>query len=111
MSGSRSMAPRNSVNDYTDLMTRLGARRFAKIAFEEGDVLALRLPQRGARIIKRAYDAFRRANDAAGMFIVAARLAVISAAAGDREGLTHHLAYAARASPRRPRRLSALPRP
>ena len=64
--------------DITVLLVRVGARRAAEIALREGDLLALRLPEWAAQLYTQALRAYGRCDDAAGEFLVAVRLALLS---------------------------------
>ncbi|HEX5745998.1 MAG TPA: ATP-binding protein [Archangium sp.] len=51
---------------------RLGGRRFAELAREEGELLALRLPRQGALLLALSRSQFLRVGDTVGAFIAGA---------------------------------------
>jgi hypothetical protein len=70
---------------------RLGGRRFAEIALEEGELLALRLPERAARLLEAACFHFIEARDRAGFFISSVRWAIALVHGGIAEGARYTL--------------------
>ena len=52
-----------------NLVVHVGYRRAARIALDEGELLALRLPDRAARLLDQAHRWFERARDPVGAFI------------------------------------------
>jgi hypothetical protein len=87
-------APARSTDPFTDVRAalRLDAlgvrpylggpeipeRRLAEVAFEEAELLALRLPGAAVKLFKRAAEAYARADDAIGRLMAAASLAAIT---------------------------------
>ncbi|HYO73226.1 MAG TPA: hypothetical protein VEU33_44895, partial [Archangium sp.] len=53
-------------------LERLGGRRFAEMAREEGELLALRLPRQGALLLALSRSRFLRVGDTVGAFIAGA---------------------------------------
>jgi len=51
------------------MLARLGMRRAAEIAWREGELLALRLPQRAARVLVYARDWFEACDDLVGVIV------------------------------------------
>ncbi|WP_437515302.1 hypothetical protein [Sorangium sp. So ce1099] len=71
-------------------IARAGVRRAAAIALEEGDLLALRLPDLAFPLLDRAHDLFVEAGDALGAFLATAASALARARTGGgplREGV------------------------
>jgi AAA ATPase-like protein len=53
-------------------LERLGRRRFAELAREEGELLALRLPRQGSHLLELSRSQFLRVGDTVGAFIAGA---------------------------------------
>lgn len=51
------------------LVERIGLRAAAQVALEEGELLALRLPQQGAHLLERAERLYRESDDSAGALL------------------------------------------
>ncbi len=60
-------------------------RRLAELAFEEGELLALRLPRPAADLLLRAHDEFHATGDDAGALIAAIRATLALLHAGDKD--------------------------
>ncbi len=69
------------------LISRLGRRRAAQIAFDEGEMLALRLPERAWPIVELAGEWFAECGDVPNSVIAPALSAVLAGRAGHRESL------------------------
>lgn len=67
-----------------DLIQRLGRRRAALIALDEGEMLALRLPERATKMVDLAAEWFGECDDHAGAVIARTLSALLSARAGAR---------------------------
>jgi hypothetical protein len=65
-----------------DWKHRLGTRRLAEIALDEGELLALRLPALATKLLRRAMDWYREAGDDAGELSAAIVLLVAALHAG-----------------------------
>ncbi len=66
---------------------RVGIRRSAELALEEGELLAARLPDRATALLERAHGWFRQANDPLGSTIAATRWMIALLHSGGREPL------------------------
>lgn len=66
----------------TQLVRRIGVRRAAAIAMEEGELLALRLPAHALRLLALALTWFEDASDALGIWQVTALLAITRVRSG-----------------------------
>ncbi len=66
-------------------------RRRAEIAFEEGELLALRLPARGAALLRLAATWYQRAHDPLGAWMSSIAAAIAFWHAGDDDGLRQTL--------------------
>ncbi len=69
----------------TKLVRRLGLRRTAQIALDEGELLTLRLPQKATFLLERARDWFEQAQDLPGAFRTTLTLLLTHANQGARE--------------------------
>jgi predicted acylesterase/phospholipase RssA len=61
----------------------VGKRRMAEVVFEEGELLALRLPGLAVRLFDAAHDRFKQAGDPAGRAIASIRSTIALLHAGD----------------------------
>lgn len=70
-----------------DLLPFVGRRRAAEIAFEEGTLLALRLPQQALELLKFAHVWYGDADDGPHRLLAAIRLSMAYAQLGREEGM------------------------
>lgn len=66
-----------------DLLPLVGRRRAAEIAFEEGTLLALRLPEQACAMLSWAYEWFAEANDPLQQLLTATLLSMTHVRTGD----------------------------
>ncbi|MFZ1473271.1 MAG: hypothetical protein WAV79_10110, partial [Anaerolineae bacterium] len=85
-----------------DLAGRVGIRRAAQVAWDEGELLALRLPERAIGILQQAAAWAEQAGDAALGFRVQITLALAAACAGQQKTLEQALQGAKALFPRLP---------
>jgi hypothetical protein len=88
---------------------RAGGRRFAEVALEEGELLALRLPERATKLLEAGCLRFIQIEDRAGNFISSVRCVIALAHAGSAERAREVLAQQVR--PAYTRLLEAMPGP
>lgn len=76
---------RKIIDDGTDKdwLDRIGRRRAANVALEEGELLALRLPERAVPLLNLAHKLFLQADDNIGAMIARVCAALACARAGD----------------------------
>lgn len=74
-----------------DLIAAIGYRRAARLAQEEGELLALRLPEHGVRLLDQAHRWYVRANDHVGACIAKICAALALARIGNNVALSHAL--------------------
>jgi hypothetical protein len=67
------------------LVRRVGVRRAAQIALDEGELLALRLPERAIPLLNQAWIWFAAAQDSLSQFISTITLALAQARLGNRD--------------------------
>lgn len=77
-----------------DLVARVGVRRCARLALDEGELLALRLPDRGRLLLEAASALFREAGDPVAALIAATATSICAARSGDRRGAAEFLRVA-----------------
>jgi hypothetical protein len=70
------------------LVNRIGRRRAAEIALEEGSLLSLETPGPANLVLRRALDWYVQTQDTSGAFLATIALALIAARTGDRATLT-----------------------
>lgn len=88
--------------DLTALVGRVGVRRAAQLAWDEGELLALRLPARALIILQRAAAWAVQSDDPVLAFRVQATIALAAARAGQRAALEQALREAETLLPRLP---------
>jgi hypothetical protein len=87
-SGSSSENPTASKGGIPlELIERVGLRRAAEIALEEGELLALRFPRRAAVLLRRAEGWFENCEDYSGAVIAGGCAALVHARTGQTEEL------------------------
>ena len=70
-----------------ELIQRIGVRRAAQIALDEGEMLALRLPEYAMALLDQALIWFTASHDPMSQFITAITLALVHARLGNRQQL------------------------
>lgn len=73
------------------LIRKVGKRRAAEIAFEEGTLLALKLPRLGAPLLEMAHGWYEECKDRLSQLLAATSVAVLCGCQQDKEGLSRWL--------------------